>query len=152
MILEGIVTTLSPEDVLNIAPMGPEIDAGCEMERFVLRRTGPRRLTRISRRGARGCSTSPTTSCSWPRRRSGRRSSHLRPRRPADVVAGVILLDACRFYEFRVVELDDREDRTRIVVETVAQGRQRDFFGFNRAKHAVVEAAILATRAPPGCR
>ena len=33
-----------------------------------------------------------------------------------------------------------------IVVETVAQGRHRDFFGFNRAKHAVVEAAILATR------
>ena len=26
------------------------------------------------------------------------------------------------------------------------QGRQRDFFGFNRGKHAVVEAAILATR------
>jgi len=61
-------------------------------------------------------------------------------------VAGAILADACRFYEFRVVELDDREDRTRIVVETVAQGRQRDFFGFNRAKHAVLEAAILATR------
>ena len=25
-------------------------------------------------------------------------------------------------------------------------GRLRDFFGFNRAKHAVLEAAILATR------
>ena len=49
-------------------------------------------------------------------------------------------------YEFRVAELDDRDDRTRIVVETVAQGRHRDFFGFNRAKHAVIEAAILATR------
>ena len=62
------------------------------------------------------------------------------------MVAGRILLDACRYYEFRVVELDDREERTTIVVETVAQGRLRDFFGFNRAKHAVVEAAILATR------
>ncbi len=28
----------------------------------------------------------------------------------------------------------------------VHTGRLRDFFGFNRAKHAVVEAAILATR------
>ena len=26
MILEGIVTTLSPDGVLNIAPMGPQID------------------------------------------------------------------------------------------------------------------------------
>ena len=66
--------------------------------------------------------------------------------RPADVVAGRILLDACRYYEFRVVELDDREERTTIVAETVAQGRLRDFFGFNRARHAVLEAAILATR------
>ena len=33
-----------------------------------------------------------------------------------------------------------------IEAETVHRGRFRDFFGFNRAKHAVVEAAILATR------
>ncbi len=31
-------------------------------------------------------------------------------------------------------------------MEVVAEGRQRDFFGLNRGKHAVVEAAILATR------
>ena len=34
------------------------------------------------------------------------------------------------------------------MAETVAEGRRRDFFGLNRAKHAVVEAAILATRVP----
>jgi hypothetical protein len=28
----------------------------------------------------------------------------------------------------------------------VDRGRIRDFFGFNRAKHAVIEAAVLATR------
>ena len=56
------------------------------------------------------------------------------------------LLEACRYYEFRVAELDDREERTTIVAETAAQGRLRDFFGFNRARHAVLEAAILATR------
>ena len=32
------------------------------------------------------------------------------------------------------------------MAEVVDQGRNRDFFGFNRAKHAVIEAAILATR------
>ena len=30
--------------------------------------------------------------------------------------------------------------------DVVAHRRLRDFFGFSRAKHAVVEAAILATR------
>ena len=33
-----------------------------------------------------------------------------------------------------------------IVADVVDSGRLRDFFGFNRAKHAVIEAAILATR------
>jgi len=65
---------------------------------------------------------------------------------PAHRVRGWILADACRYYEFQVRSLDDRDDRTRMEVEVVHSGRQRDFFGFNRAKHAVVEAAILATR------
>ncbi len=66
--------------------------------------------------------------------------------RAADVVRGSVLLGACRYHEFRVTEIDDRDDRATIVAESVAEGRFRDFFGLNRAKHAVVEAAILATR------
>ena len=58
----------------------------------------------------------------------------------------MILADACRWYAFRVRSIDDRQPRTEIVADVVDHGRQRDFFGFNRAKHAVVEAAILATR------
>ena len=64
----------------------------------------------------------------------------------AKTIDGVILEDACRWYAFRVISIDDRDERTEIVAETVDQGRLRDFFGFNRAKHAVIEAAILATR------
>jgi hypothetical protein len=30
--------------------------------------------------------------------------------------------------------------------QTTVRGLQRELFGFNRAKHAVIEAAILATR------
>lgn len=61
-------------------------------------------------------------------------------------ISGKILTDACRWYEFRVLDLDDTQPRTTIRCEIVGHGRQRDFFGFNRAKHAVLEAAILATR------
>ena len=35
MILEGIVTTISPSGDINIAPMGPRVDA--DMKRFLLR-------------------------------------------------------------------------------------------------------------------
>jgi len=66
--------------------------------------------------------------------------------RPASIVKGCVLVNTCRYHEFRVTSLDDREDRVTIEAATVATGRLRDFFGLNRAKHAVVEAAILATR------
>lgn len=66
--------------------------------------------------------------------------------RLADTVRGVVLVRACRYYEFVVTDLDDRQDRTRIEAKVVNLGRLRDFFGFNRARHAVIEAAILATR------
>jgi uncharacterized protein len=65
---------------------------------------------------------------------------------PASRIRGFVLHDACRYHEFRVRTIDDRTDRIAIEVEVLQTGRLRDFFGFNRAKHAVVEAAILATR------
>src|SRR3954453_10724704 len=66
--------------------------------------------------------------------------------RGAESVRGRVIVGACRYDEFRVVEIDDREDRATIVAESVRSVHLRDHFGFNRAKHAVVEAAILATR------
>jgi hypothetical protein len=146
MILEGIVTTLSPASALNIAPMGPEVDPSLSMARFVLR---PFR-TSTTYHNLKACgegvfhvtddvlllAQTAVSAAPFP----------VPPTRTAEVVTGRILVDACRYYEFRVVELDDRGERTSILVESVAHGRLRDFFGFNRAKHAVVEAAILATR------
>jgi hypothetical protein len=68
------------------------------------------------------------------------------PVRPAERVRGVVLADSCRHFEFRSRVIDDSADRITIEAEVVYRGQTRDFFGFNRAKHAVVEAAILATR------
>ena len=65
---------------------------------------------------------------------------------PAEGVDGFRLADCCRWYAFRLRSLDDSQPRTTIVADVVERGHVRDFFGFNRAKHAVVEAAILATR------
>src|SRR5437588_4956611 len=54
---------------------------------------------------------------------------------PATRVRGFVLADTCRYYEFRVQALDDREDRARIDVEVRHSGHRRCFLGFNRAKH-----------------
>jgi len=44
------------------------------------------------------------------------------------------------------VTVDESRERPELTTRVVRTGRQRDFLGFNRAKHAVLEATILATR------
>ncbi|MGC3966496.1 MAG: DUF447 family protein [Pirellulales bacterium] len=58
----------------------------------------------------------------------------------------VVLTNACRWFLLEVASLDDQEERTTIECRPIDQGEQLPYFGLNRAKHAVVEAAILATR------
>jgi hypothetical protein len=65
---------------------------------------------------------------------------------PCRAVEGEILADACRWYAFRVEAIDDATERSTLACRVVDRGVLREFLGFNRAKHAVVEAAILATR------
>jgi hypothetical protein len=143
MILEGIVTSLSGEGDVNIAPMGPEV--GAAMDRFVLK---PFRSAQTYRNlKAHGEGVLHVTDDVLLLARSALGDVEPMPAViPAHRVRGRVLRDACRYHEFQVRSLDDRNDRTRIEVEVVHSGRLRDFFGFNRAKHAVVEAAILATR------
>ncbi len=142
MILEGVVTTLSFDGILNVAPMGPKV--GLDPRRFVLRpyktSTTYRNLkdrgegvlhvtddVLLIARAAIGILPTPET-------------------HPGTIVQGRILATTGRYHEFRVVELQDQDERTTIEIESVASGVLSDLFGMNRAKHAVIEAAILATR------
>ena len=143
MILEGIVTTISAAGDVNIAPMGPRVDA--DMQRFVLRPFNTAQTYRNLRSHGEGVLHVTDDVLLLARTGLGVLEP-LPPLMPARKVRGWVLSDACRFYEFRVVKIDDREERVGIEVEVVHRETLRDFFGFNRAKHAVVEAAILATR------
>ena len=143
MILEGIVTTLDAKGAPNISPMGPEVDE--RMERFTLKPFRTSLTYQNLKRHGEGV-LHVTDDVELLARAAIKQFDILPSWHPAAMVNGVILADACRWYAFRVTELDDDRDRTRIVCHVVDHGRIRDFFGFNRAKHAVVEAAILATR------
>ena len=143
MIVEGIVTTLNGDDELNIAPMGPIVDAS--MTTFVFRpfrsSTTYRNLKvrpygvfhivddvlLIARAALDRLETVPTT-------------------HKAERIVGRVLSSCCRWYEFEVTSYDDSTERTNFNTTVVHTGRLRDMFGFNRAKHAVLEATILATR------
>lgn len=143
MILEGVVTSQNPAGVLNVAPMGPIVDAG--MQQIVLRpfqtSTTFRNLTQhpfavlhvvddvlLLARAAIG------------------RLTEVPPTFPALSIPGRVLASSCRWYELRILSIDDSRDRSRIEAAVEHVGRLRDSFGFNRAKHAVLEAAIIATR------
>lgn len=143
MILEGIVTTISPDGAVNIAPMGPHVDS--TMERFVLRPFPTSQTFRNLK--AHGEGVFHVTDDVLLLAKAAIGPVDPTPEMiPATKVRGLVLADACRYYEFRVLAMDETEPRIRIEAETLQVGRLRDFFGFNRAKHAVVEAAILATR------
>jgi hypothetical protein len=65
---------------------------------------------------------------------------------PAAVVRGVRLADCCSWREVEVAAVDSTPPRSRIEARVVHRGSQRECVGFNRARHAVLETAIYATR------
>jgi hypothetical protein len=143
MILEGVVTTLSAQGELNIAPMGPHVEPG--MQRFLLRPFPTSQTYRNLLDHAEGVLHVTDDVLMLARAAIGALTESP-PHISAEKVRGYVLSDACRAYEFRVNSVDDSEQRVKMPCEVVHIHRMRDFFGFNRAKHAVVEAAILATR------
>lgn len=139
MILETIVTTMNSQGAINFAPMGVEWgDERIVLKPFLetttfqnLRETGAAvvNLTDDAMLFAQGAISSPQF-----------------PYIPAQRVKGAVLEAACSWREVAVETIDATPPRSRIDARVVHQGIRREFIGFNRARHAVLEAAILATR------
>jgi len=143
VILEGIVTTINEDGTPNIAPMGPLVDE--RITQFVLRPYKTSTTYANLKRTGEGV-LHVTDDVELFAHAAVKGLDPLPKVAKAKTVDGIVIADACRWYEFRVTSLEDQSERTTIACEVVARGRIRDFFGFNRAKHAVVEAAILASR------
>jgi uncharacterized protein len=143
MICEGIVTTLNEDGTANISPMGPHVDA--QMQFLVLKPYRTSKTYQNLKRNGEGIFhvTDDVLLLAQAAVGTPIPAPQLLP------VSGVNCLrlaDTCRWYAFRIHTLDDSEERTKITVDVVERGCVREFFGFNRAKNAVLEAAILATR------
>src|SRR5262249_28768875 len=110
MILEGIVTTVSVDGQVNIAPMGPRVDA--EMQRFVLR---PFPTSQTYRNlVARGEGVLHVTDDVLLLAKAAVGEVEPVPAMfPAARVSGYVLADACRYYEFRVTSMNDGHERAR---------------------------------------
>lgn len=136
-ILEGIVTSYNEDGTVNISPMGPIVDQ--HVRQFIFRPYSTSTTYQNLKRTGRGVFHITDDVLLFAQAALGQPN-------PQPALDGLLLADACRWYTFEIESLDDSQERTHIVANTVDQGRNRDFLGFNRAKHAVLEAAILATR------
>lgn len=137
LILEGIVTTTNADGTVNISPMGPIVSK--QIHQFVFRPFQTSTTYKNLKREGGGVFHVTDDVLLFAQAAVGQPD-------PVPPLDGLVLTDACRWFRFEVRSLDDSDERTHIVAETVETGTNRDFFGFNRAKHAVLEAAILATR------
>lgn len=145
MILEGLVTTVDADGSPHLAPMGPKVTA--DFRSFTLRPYPTSNTYRNLTRHPEGVLHVTDDALLLARAAIGVVDVFPFPQvRPAERVRGFVLTDSCRHFEFTVKSVDTSSERVSIEAEVVHTGRTRDFFGFNRAKHAVLEAAILATR------
>ncbi len=146
MITEGLLTTTDGAGAMHLAPMGPRLDLDAmtlELRPFpssasyrnlvrrpegVFHTTDDVLLLACAGVGAVG------RACPAPESRA------------AGSVAGFVLAGACHAYEFRVESIDESQERVSIRAKITRHEMLREMPGFNRAKAAIVEAAILATR------
>ena len=143
MLLEGLVTSLSSSGELNLAPMGPIVDEA--FTQLVLRPFQTSTTYRNLKQ--RPCGVFHITDDVLLIARAALdRLDSIPETLPARQIDGRVLADCCRWYEFEVASCDDSSERTRLEAKVVHIGHVRDFIGFHRARHAVLEATILATR------
>lgn len=139
MIVETIVTSVAEDGTVNCAPMGVEWDEDSLVLKPFLETATYRNVAatgaavvnliddvRVFAQAAIANPEYPTV--------------------PAVVVRGVVLADCCSWRELEVRTIDRTPPRSRIETAVVHRGTRREFIGFNRARHAVLEAAIYVTR------
>jgi uncharacterized protein len=139
VIIESIVTSMDPEGTVNFAPMGVEWDEETIVLKPFLETTTFRNVS-----ATRAAVVNLTDDIMLFAEAAI--SSPRYPAFPATVVRGVVLEAACSWREVEVASVDDTPPRSRIETRVAHRGFRREFLGFNRARHAVLEAAILATR------
>jgi hypothetical protein len=140
MIVETVTTTINPDGTVNCAAMGVEWgDEAIVIKPYRATRT----LRNLQRHGAAVVNLTDDILV-FTQAALGDPGP---PTRPAVAIAGAVLADACSWREVAVDEIDATGPRARVTTRVVCRGVGREFIGFNRACHAVLEASILASRA-----
>lgn len=140
MIIEGLLTTQDADGRPHVAPLGPVVDE--QLEQWTLR---PFKTSHTFRnlRNASKCCFHVTDDVEV--------IVALVLKHPIALEFtqrnGVWIIDSCcQWFELEIQAWDLSSDRTEASATVVDSGVLRPFWGWNRAKHALLEAAILMTR------
>jgi hypothetical protein len=139
MIHETVVTTVSPQGVVHVAPMGVVLSPtdillkpfrpSVTLDNVLATQVAVVNFI-VDVRVFAGCVT-------------GRRDW---PTVPADVVDCARLTSCLAHAELRLAEMRDDPIRPQLLMRRVHEGHHAAFEGFNRAQAAVLEAAVLVSR------
>jgi hypothetical protein len=139
-IVETVTTTINPDGTINCAAMGVEWgDENIVIKPYLSTRT----LRNLRATGAAVVNLTDDILLFTQAALGDPRPAT----RPAATVDGAVLADACSWREVTVEAIDESEPRARVTTRVVGRGAGREFIGFNRARHAVLEASIIASRA-----
>jgi uncharacterized protein len=139
-IIETVTTTINPDGTVNCAAMGVEWGD----ERIVIKPFRPTRTLRNLR--ATGAAVVNVTDDILLLTQAALGDPQP-PTRPTATIDGAVLADACSWREVTVEAIDASGPRAQVTTRVVGRGVGREFLGFNRARHAVLEASIIASRA-----
>ena len=149
MIRETIVTTLSPEGKVHIAPLGLIAEPqradglGPEGDGWIIAPFRPSTTLDNLRANPHAVANFTDDVLIFAGCLTGNRDW---PTRPATRVPGVVLDAALAHAELKVDRVEEDEQRPRFHCKMVFEASHEPFQGFNRAQSAVIEAAILASR------
>ena len=144
MILEGLITTRNPDGTIRVRPMGP-VFSDAHADSFLLRPYEPSgTLDNLLRTGEGVLHV--TDNVLLIAQAALKQLKSCPPAHAAVTVEGAVLEESCHWQEFKVVGHRPNSPRHELNCHVLHRGTHRNFWGFNRARHAVLEATILATR------
>lgn len=141
MIIEGLLTSIAADGSPHVAPMGPVVDP--ELKKWVLRPFHS--STTFGNLRRTNSAVFHVVDDVLPIVQAALNLKHQLEFTQLENGCWTIV-SACHWYQLQLDNWQLESDRAEVSASVIRSEVQRPFWGWNRAKHAVLEATIMATR------
>ncbi len=141
MIIEGLLVSVKANGEPHVAPMGPVVNAA--LTEWILRPFASSTTFKLLRATPVAVFHVVDDVLPVVQAALGMEPDFRYEKEPA---GSWIIADCCHWFKLEVADWDISTQRSEARARVLERGFKRPFWGWNRAKHAVLEATILATR------